>query len=287
MVLSEFESPSLDLEEILKQSHGLMEKGKTERNIVLSPWDEASLKASESSSSGNALFSEADFERLFFQSLRVRDLRSNECIGRYLNFEFTSNLARYVDPIYRRAHRANRLQELTLHCMGLAAKTWEAPGPKNQLHLDLESDLVNRAFCGELTRLFSDVSSRRHCVLFFHSQSGAKGGSLGAGDLLLLRHAGFKIGIRGIGDGETHLEALQSMAPDYLRLDPSLTHEVSQFEGKQQRLWQLLKMLQPLGAPILAAELQDRSDAVTLAALGLGARYAEIEESKFSSLPQQ
>jgi DNA-binding response OmpR family regulator len=226
----------------------------------------------------------ADFSEAHLQlsAAEASSLSSGTGHGAYVTFGMESS--GHIDQALglSLARAANRLEEMTIHCLEQAAKWRRKESPAALLHLDVESDAVSPRLCSELIRIFPGVAERENCILFFHSAfPGQSKGLSHAADFRLLRQSGFQIGARNVGDGTTILENLQLLAPSWIRFDGVLTNHVSRYRQKADALGETIDMLRPLGARWVAEATGAPEDIRQLRDFGFSCSYSALP-----SLPQ-
>jgi diguanylate cyclase (GGDEF)-like protein len=277
LALAELEPPFLDLEQILIQTHALLARGKVlGRSRVECSWKEEGVEAREapevSETPGYKYGVAFQQNRLVQRTRSIQSMMMEGKIGHHVSFGLGASWP-MMAPAINRARLSGRLSEMTLGCMKLAQEWRMENAPGGELHLDIEADAIKPWVLSRMNQIFPDGPQRQSCVLFLHSDLPTQPGSASLSELLLLRRAGFQIGIRGIGDGSTILEHLQLLRPDWIRFDPALTINVGQYEKKVQMLKMMMEMLSPLNAHALAEETHRNEDLRQLTELGFVASY--------------
>lgn len=191
--------------------------------------------------------------------------------GMHLGFGFGPDIRPMAAPAIHRARQAGALAELTLQGLRLAQAWRHNVAPAAMLHLDLEADAVTPELCSALIGIFKSESERVSCALYFHTDFSRQAGMVSGADLRLLRQSGFQIGARNVGDGASILENLQLLAPQWIRLDPALSINVSRYPKKAAALALTLAMLKPLGARFIADETEQEADLRQLLDFGFSA----------------
>jgi EAL domain-containing protein (putative c-di-GMP-specific phosphodiesterase class I) len=88
-----------------------------------------------------------------------------------------------------------------------------------------------------------------------------------------LKGAGVSIALDDVGFGRSSLESLILLEPDVVKLDRKWTSGIATDSAKQRPLKRLVKVLQALGATLIAEGIETREDLNTLALLGV--RYGQ------------
>ncbi len=277
LALAEIEPPFIDLEQILLQTHRLLARGKEAGKArVECAWEEGrgrgSSRPKAAAAGENAPFDES----LLVQHVRaVKPLEDGALEGYQLIYGIGPGTWPLVQPAVSRARLSSRLGEMTLQCMRRSQAWRQSMAPDCELHLDIEADAIKPWVATEMTRIFPDQKSRERCILFLHTDFERQPGAVTLADLRLLRQAGFKLGVRRVGDGSTIFEHLLLLSPDWIRLDAAITINAGHYEKKEIALRKIVAMLAPLQARLAADETEAESDLALLTQLGFHAYYSE------------
>jgi diguanylate cyclase (GGDEF)-like protein len=287
LALAEVEAPFIDMEQILSQTHAMLTQGKEGgRNRVQCSWNcELPSKPNGATGEGAGQEESLELDKEIVQLRRsVNSIQLGASLGNHLAFGLGSSTWPMVGPLISRARLANRLSEITLDCLRLAQRWRSEDAPHAMLHLDIEADAINPLLCAELVKVFPEESSRGSCVLFLHTDFPSMPGSASFTHIRLVRQAGFQLGVRNLGDGATIFEHLQLLNPSWIRLDPALTINVGRYQKKVEHLRQVVDMLRPLGALLVAEETEDDLDLRQLLELGFHAYYSRTApaQNKYS-----
>jgi diguanylate cyclase (GGDEF)-like protein len=280
LAMLELQEP-IDLEKILNETHPALLRGKEGGRRRLEFTWEAGPEGPEGVEAPVA----ADPGGTQFQ---VRDLCSLPCalpLGYRLVFGDGEGNGLRQSPPLGRARLRGDLREMSLEQLRRAEHWRSLHMPGSLLMLDLEADAVDSGLRLELNHLMPDEGLRQATVLCFHTAFQAVSGSQALPELMLLRKAGFQLGVRGVGDGSTVFEHLTLLAPEWLRVDPVLTHNVARFNRKRETLRLLLTMLRPLGSKFLAEDPASPEDQRVLAELGFHGCEASPEPSSSNGKP--
>ena len=179
-------------------------------------------------------------------------------------------------PLRPQAGLDGGLRAMTLERLQRAEEWRRFNDPSGRLHLDVEADAIDTELRTQLNRMIPH-ERRDQTVFYFHSTAQHPSSTQALGELKLLRKAGFQLGLRSVGDGSTVFEHLALLGPEWLRVDPLLTHHLARFQKKQDALRLLVAMLRPLDTRLVAEVGAGSDDLKALAALGFHAFEGPLE----------
>ncbi len=84
-----------------------------------------------------------------------------------------------------------------------------------------------------------------------------------------LKEAGILIGVDDVGFGRSSLECLIVLEPDVIKIDRNLVSGISRDRGKRRSLHRMLRMMEVLGATIVAEGIETKEDLVVVKELGV------------------
>ncbi len=84
-----------------------------------------------------------------------------------------------------------------------------------------------------------------------------------------LRERGFLFALDDVGTGGANLKLLADLAPDYIKMDLTLTQEIDQSERKQALAQYLLELANKSGAQLIAEGIETEAELQTLIDLGV------------------
>jgi diguanylate cyclase (GGDEF)-like protein len=246
--LFEIELDGATLEQMLSQAHPLLQRGKTGGRARMElGWGDEGVSARQPDAETRA-------PKVPAKSRPVLGLSTGKDLGQLyqLSPECWLASAKQGEPPWLTALRWCRDDFHQRNGSGL-------------MHVDLEASAMAPGFSDGLAGLF-DEGERLLTVLHFHTRLNEARGGAALEEIRLLRELGFQIGVRGLGDGSTHMENLIQLGPQWVRFDLSATLGLGTFTEKAVELNCLSQMLKPLHARTLAEEAGDEA---TLTALRL------------------
>jgi len=127
---------------------------------------------------------------------------------------------------------------------------------------------------GQVASLLEEASLPRRDLVVEVSERSADADPEGfAAGCDLARRAGFSLALDGVGTGYGTLSTLESVRPDYLKMDASLVSSVHENLIKQDLLTSLVQISRRMGAEVIALGVESADEAAVL--LAMGARYGQ------------
>jgi DNA-binding response OmpR family regulator len=191
----------------------------------------------------------------------------------YFHFDHVQEAWSLAQPMAERPYQSQRLVEMTLHCLRLAQQWRQSQALGLEVRQNVEAEAVLPWVCAELAHIFPSLGERADCAFFLPMNFSSPSSAGSSAALHLLRQAGFRIGLRDVGDGRTILETLLALVPDWIRLDPALTDGTDRSEKRAEALRKWTDVLRLLGAQMGAKRAEGEAAPGPLQDLGFEAYY--------------
>ncbi len=211
-------------------------------------------------------------------SMPIYDLRDLSIVGYELLSRGPAGPFEMPDDLFRVSVEYNLLTTVDLRCLktclqALKERKFKDKANKIRYHVNLFPSTIIDTPVEHLMQLFPpDISSDRFCVEISEQQFIGDPTYL-RDHVMALRKKGLLVAIDDVGFGRSSLESLIILEPDIVKIDRKYVSGIASDEAKAYSLKRLIKVVNALGAELIAEGIELEEEAKIV--LDLGVQYGQ------------
>jgi EAL domain-containing protein (putative c-di-GMP-specific phosphodiesterase class I) len=199
----------------------------------------------------------------------IVDLEKNRTIGCEMLTRSTIPALESPDDFFRASTEHRLLTAVDLACLKACLRAVEGWSRSTRVHVNLFPSTIIDTPVDRLLSLFrSDGQKHKYCIEISEQQFIGDPSNLRE-RILALKNEGVLVGIDDVGFGRSSLESLIVLEPDVVKIAPKYVIGVAAAPFRQKLLTRLARLVQALGAEIVAEGIETAEELAIVRNLGI------------------